>query len=164
MFIMVFSQLSFYYFTTLFKNNSDRSFSFPEKTIRKGYLFYLGILWFLGTWTIPTFVLFEISLLVFFGLWIILKFREEVFNIYFPYTQIMLTLILSLIGFYFQYFIFIPDQMLATELSTAATFDISELIPGILDRWIYPFIPFRYLFILLAIIGLFSFYKKDKRL
>lgn len=160
---MAFAQLVIYLLLCLFQDENGKWSSSPPHSVsvRARFLFSLGVLCFIGTWTLPTFVFFEVSVLAFFATGLLWKFRDRAFNFRFPHTQIILTLLLAMAGFCFQYFVLISSEMRAVASKIIDPIEVSQIIPGILDLLVRPMGPFRYVFLLLAVVGTISFLKKD---
>lgn len=153
MLLMVFSQIILY-----------RAIAWTQETnsLSTRDLIYLGALCFLGTWTVPTFVLFEVSLGFYFLSVISLKVKES--SIPRSHIQVLLVLIVCLLGFYVQYFVLIPRDMLkmgiANSMSESNT--LAGLIPAILDEWVHPCETLLPLLVMIALIGFYQVWKQSR--
>ena len=119
----------------------------------------LGTLCFLGTWTLPTFILFEVSLGIFFVLALLRGLKIQV-----RAAWVLLTLIICLCGFYIQYYIFISRDMLKFGMSNSAADGkpLSDLIPAVLNEWIHPFEPSLFMLVVLALFGMILVLKTNR--
>lgn len=159
--VMLIGQISVDLFLPISRNNPDVTFVPTDRPFRGREIVFLGIIWFIGTWTLPTFAIFEVSLLVFFGLSLVFSFRDKFFNLRFPYTQICLTLLFGLAGFYFQYFFLIPREKLKFAFSFASESTGAMFLIEMVKIFIFPLYSLGYFFLLAMAVGLFSLFKKN---
>lgn len=114
---------------------------------------------FLGTWTVPTFVLFEASL----GLIFILALLGDL-KMWRRIAPIFLTLFICLCGFYIQYFVFISKDMLKMGMTNSAADGnrLPDLFPGVLNEWIHPFEPSLPMLVVLGLLGMILMFKSNR--
>lgn len=160
--ITFFVQLILYLLLVQFQNGSGKWLSSPPKPVGAGLFLTLGLIGFLGTWTLPTFIFFVVTISFFFGTLLFWNFRDQIFNFRFPYTRVCLTLALVFAGFYLQYYVLISKEMLSVAVSRAGASGSAQFLPGLLDLFIYPLKSVRYVFLLLAGVGLFCLFRKDR--
>ncbi len=127
-------------------------FSFKE-------LLVIAILMMAGTWTLPTFAMFEGSLGIFFMLGLLLSERDKRFKFSSPYMRNLVVIVLCLLALYLQYYIFISPEMRGMALSNAAQTEL-KLIPGaVFTEWVHPLETAKIIFVLLAMVGLYFQYQ-----
>ena len=121
------------------------------------FLGWLGI-WLVGTWTVPTFLLFEISVAIF-----LLGLFFSVKQIHRTYLIIPLaSCVAGGIGFYFQYYVLIDSAMLEEATSRAAKISLPLFFPELLGEWVKPFEFAGILFFLLALIALGKLFQQNR--
>ena len=110
------------------------------------------VIWIVGTWTVPTFFLFEISVAIF--LLGLLFLGNRFSQIKRAYLEIFLiSCVVGGLVFYLQYYVLIDSAMLAAATSRAAKVSLSLFFPELLAEWVKPFELAGILFFLLALIG-----------
>lgn len=162
--IMMLTQACVLLILSIFRNEEGKIFMEPDAKASPGILLGLWALMVLGTWTLPTFILFEFSILVFFGWGLVLNFRRKIFDFKFSYLQIVVIVLAAMAGAYVQYFVFIDKEMMGQALSHAAKTGMYDLAPQILEQWIHPWEPLSLVFLLLWMVGLGFCYKKNRDL
>ncbi|MBI5428603.1 MAG: hypothetical protein HZA02_10065, partial [Nitrospinae bacterium] len=160
--LAVFAQAVIHWILTLFGNGPRETFTPPDSPLRIGELLGLGLLLFLGTWTVPTFALFEGSLGLFFASQLLARYRERLLDFRFPCVQILLTLLACLIGLYFQYGVLISREMLNLAVANSSPPALSDMLPRMAAEWLRSFEPFSLAFFLFAAAGLAFLYKSDR--
>lgn len=160
--IMLFSQLVVFWVLHVFWDSDSGSWIRPQKPIPAGSLFSLWLLCFLGTWTLPTFVIFEGALLVFFLFLLVGEIIDKRSLLESASARILLTLLLALVGFSMQYFVLISEEMLAGAMSRATVTGVHEFFPGILNHLAHAFDPFLPVLVILMGFGLVILYRNNK--
>ena len=117
------------------------------------------LIWTLGTWTLPTFIFFELSLAMFLlGITIsgraVTKISKNIFLV--P----LITLLAGWVVFYWQYYVWISPEMLASAKSNAAQSSLSSLFSEVMDQWLAPFEKLKIIFLILAMIGGWGLWKQ----
>jgi hypothetical protein len=117
------------------------------------------LIWAVGSWTLPTFIFFELSVATFligiiFSRKLVLMGSENAFFI--P----LITLLAGVVVFYFQYYVWISPEMLASAKSNAAQTSLSSLFNEVTGQWLSPFEQLKIIFIILAVIGGWNLWKK----
>jgi hypothetical protein len=117
------------------------------------------LIWTLGTWALPTFIFFELSLAIFLlGITIsgraVTKIYENIFFI--P----LITLLAGWVVFYWQYYVWISPEMLASAKSNAAQSSLGLLFSEVMVRWLAPFEQFKIIFLIFAVVGGWSLWKQ----
>lgn len=117
------------------------------------------LIWTVGSWTVPTFIFFELSLAVFL-LGIIISRRavtKESTNIFFVP---LIALIAGLVIFYWQYYVWISPEMLASAKSNAAQSSLSLLFSEVMAQWLAPFEQLKFIFLIFAVVGGWNLWKR----
>jgi hypothetical protein len=149
MLLMVFAQIIFHR-ALVWSQVTD-----TEKPVSTKDCVFLGALCCLGTWTVPTFVLFEVSLGLYFVSQINLK--AGLSGVAKSHIKILLTLILCLAGFYVQYYVLIASAMLKMGMANAMSESntVAGLIPSILGEWIHPCENLLPVLVAVALLGMY---------
>ena len=120
---------------------------------------WVGI-WFVGTWTVPTFLFFEVCIVVFLaGLMLAGNRLPSLQKAYLAIP--LVSCLLGIIGFYFQYYVLIDSAMLAEATSHAAKTSLPLFFPELLAEWTNPFEQAKVLFLLFALMGLGRLFQKN---
>jgi len=164
MLIILFAQLVTYWTVLVFYHSDTGTWTPPRTPLPLRDLIFLLMFCLLGTWTIPTFVFFEGSLLVFFGFLLLRNFGEKGKFHRSAYVQVMLTVLIALAGFWVQYFILIPQEILEISMTRAPLTLAKNFIPGIWNQWVHPFESATPILIFLWITGLVTLYRNQKYL
>ena len=151
MLLMVFSQIILYRALAWIHHESGQQSPAPVKNSLCSVDIFCLALCLLGTWTVPTFVLFEISLGVYFGYYVLLGFKRGKVNKL--NIQILIVLFICLCGFYIQYFVLISKDMLKLGMSNtfAEGNRLIDLIPDMSREWVHP-----WPFLLVGVLALFG--------
>jgi hypothetical protein len=117
------------------------------------------LIWTVGTWTLPTFIFFELSLAIFLlGIIVsakaVTKISENIFLV--P----LITLLAGLVVFYWQYYVWISPEMLASAKSNAAQSSLSLLFSEVMAQWLAPFEKLKIIFLILAVAGGWGLWKQ----
>jgi hypothetical protein len=117
------------------------------------------LIWSVGSWTLPTFIFFELSVYIFlmgiiFSRKLALKVNENIFII--P----LITLLAGVAVFYFQYYVWISPEMLASAKFNAAQTSLSLLFNEVMGQWLSPFEQLKIIFLILAVIGGWNLWKQ----
>ena len=117
------------------------------------------LIWTLGTWTLPTFIFFELSLAMFL-LGITISGRAETKisknNFFVP----LITLLAGWVVFYWQYYVWISPEMLASAKSNAAQSSLGLLFSEVMAQWLAPFEQFKIIFLIFAVAGGWGLWKQ----
>jgi len=166
--VMALAQWIVYILLSRLQGGQDLSdLALEERPVPTRWLFSLWILCFLGTWTMPTFIILEGSLLLFFGGLLLLKFRERSFDFRFSCCRLSLVFLLGLAAYAFQYYILIPGEMLKGAYSFANSpsgMKAPILIHEILKNLVSPLHFLSLPFLVLMLIGMFSLLPNQKNL
>ena len=134
-----------------------------EKNYDSFWLNYFLIFVFcgLGSWTIPTFGLYEGSLIlaIVFSL---LFYRNYIANRIRFFTQLLIILVFALGILYIQYFIVIPRNMLDYSFAIGARVELIQFFEGFLKIFLGSQIYIDYGMLFFAIIGFVGFFKKQR--
>ena len=121
---------------------------------------WLGI-WIVGTWTVPTFFLFEMSVAIFLlGLFFLGNSFSQIKRTYL--VMPLVSCVAGGLGFYLQYYVFIDSEMLAVATSRAAKISLPLFFPELLAEWVRPFELAAILFFLLALTGLGRLFQQNR--
>jgi hypothetical protein len=117
------------------------------------------LIWALGSWTLPTFIFFELSVAIFlmgiiFSKKLLLNGSDNAFII--P----LITLLTGMVVSYFQYYVLISPEMLASAKSNAAQTSLSSLFNEVMFLWLSPFEQLKIIFLILVVIGGWNLWKK----
>jgi hypothetical protein len=117
------------------------------------------LIWALGSWTLPTFIFFELSVAIFlmgiiFSKKLVLNGSDNAFII--P----LITLLTGMVVSYFQYYVLISPEMLASAKSNAAQTSLSSLFNEVMFLWLSPFERLKIIFLILMVIGGWNLWKK----
>ncbi len=123
---------------------------------------FLGwlLIWTLGSWTLPTFIFFELSLVVFLSgiiifRWIVLKTFTLDFLI--PYFS----LLVGLVAFYLQYYVWISPEMLQSATSNAAQSSFNSFYGEVMAQWMAPFDSMNLIFLFFSFAGGWVLWKQN---
>jgi hypothetical protein len=138
----------------------------PQKTQYDGgpsniFINSLGwlLIFIVGSWTVPTFVFFELSLSVFlFGIIISRRAATKESTKFFFVP--LIALFVGLVVFYWQYYVCISPEMLASAKSNAAQSSLNLLFSEVMAQWLAPFEQFKIIFLILAVIGGWGLWKQ----
>ncbi len=123
--------------------------------------FLIFIFCSLGSWTIPTFGLYEGSLIV--GIVCSFTFyRSYAFERIRAFSGILSILLLALGALYIQYFVLIPKAMLARSIANGAEVELAQFFEDCLKVFSGPQVHFDYGILIFAIIGFVAIYKTHK--
>lgn len=125
-------------------------------------LFIFAALMMVGTWTLPTFALFEGSLGVFFLCALLFFHGSGRFDFSHPHMRNLAVIALCLLALFVQYYIFISLEMREMALSNAAQTELRSLPPAIFHEWIQPFESGGILFMFLALLGLYVLFQLNQ--
>jgi hypothetical protein len=162
MLIVLFAQLVIYWTVLLFHQRNTGTWERPQNQLPKSYLVFLLTFCLLGTWTIPTFVFFEGSLLVFFGLLFLREIKKKRILIQSAYAQVLVTVLIAIAGFWIQYFVLIPRELLDISMTRAPLTLAGKFVPGIWNQWIHPFEPATPVLAILWVAGWVALCRKQK--
>lgn len=162
MLVLLFAQLITHWTVVIFYHSESRTWVRPPTRLPIKSQGFLLLLCLMGSWTLPTFVFFEGSLLVFFACLLLWEVRENRKLRTSAYFQIILTLLLALAGFWIQYFVLIPREILEISMSRAPLTPVDEFIPGIWRHWNHPFESATPLLIILWLVSWMALYRTQK--
>jgi hypothetical protein len=117
------------------------------------------LIWTVGSWTVPTFIFFEISLAIFLVGIIISRrvvTKESASTFFVP----LIALLAGLVVFYWQYYVWISPEMLASAKSNAAQSSLSLLFSEVMAQWLAPFEQLKIIFLILAVAGGWNLWKQ----
>jgi hypothetical protein len=117
------------------------------------------LIWSVGSWTVPTFIFFELSLAIFF-LGIIVSRRVVTKESANMFCVPLIALLAGLVVFYWQYYVWISPEMLASAKSNAAQSSLSLLFSEVMAQWLAPFEQLKIVFQILAVVGGWSLWKE----
>jgi hypothetical protein len=162
MLTLLFAQWITHWTVVVFYHSDTRTWVRPQGRLTITSLCFLLMFCLMGSWTIPTFVLFEGSLLFFFGCLFLWEKRENRKVQFSAYAQIILTVLIAVTGFWGQYFILIPGEMLEIARTRAPLTPVSEFLPGIWQHWVHPYESATPVLIFLWLIGWAVLYRRQK--
>lgn len=123
-----------------------------------GFLGWLFI-WTIGSWTLPTFIFFELSLVIFLSG--IIFYRRFVTNSsILVYLIPFLSLLIGLVAFYLQYYVWISPEMLESAASNAAQSSLNLFFKDLMAQWLAPFDSMKLIFLFFAFAGGWVLWKK----
>lgn len=160
MLVMVFAQIILYRALAWTQSEVGPESLAPVKnSLCRGDVFCLSLC-LLGTWTVPTFVLFEISLGVYFGFYVLSGLKNGKVNKI--HIQILIMLFICLCGFYVQYFVLISKEMLKMGMSNTfgETNKLLELVSYMMLEWVRPWS--FWLVCALALIGVVLVFRESR--
>lgn len=117
------------------------------------------LVWAVGSWTLPTFIFFELSVALFLMGFIISRrfVSKESDN---TFIVPLITLLAGLVVFYWQYYVWISPEMLASATSNAAQSSLGSLFNEVMDQWLSPLERLKFVFLILAGIGGWNLWKQ----
>ncbi len=158
--IMVLGQICFEMILRQLKENTNDN---QNKTTSINSVFILLVwlvIWVVGSWTIPTFIFFELSFLIFL-VGIILFRRGLTKEPVKEFISPLLALLVGLVAFYIQYYVFISPKMLASAASNSAQSSLDTFFMEVLVQWLAPFEAVSLIFLFLAVVGCLSLWKQS---
>jgi hypothetical protein len=135
-----------------------------EKNSNLSWLSYFGVFIFcsLGSWTIPTFGLYEGSLLV--GIvFSFLFYRRHIHDQIRIFIRLLLILLLAVGTLYVQYFVLIPKAMLARAIGNGAEAEPAHFLENLLTVFSGPQILIDYGILVFAVIGFWGLFKTQRK-
>ncbi|KMP11786.1 hypothetical protein UR09_02485, partial [Candidatus Nitromaritima sp. SCGC AAA799-A02] len=145
-------------------DESELSGNVSEGALSSRELLLMTALMMAGTWTLPTFGLFEGSLMVFFAGSLLCVHHGRWFDFSFPHTRIVVVLLVCFAGFLIQYYILISTGMREMALSSAAQTDPVRFPMEMLQEWTRPFEFATMIFMFLATVGLYILFQINRNL
>lgn len=135
-----------------------------EKNKHLSWLTYFWVFVFcsLGSWTIPTFGLYESSLLV--GIvFSFLFYRQQIKEQSRIFFRLFLILLLAVGTLYVQYFVVIPKAMLVRAIANGAEAKPGHFLETLLTIFSGPQIQIDYVVLVFAVIGFWGLFKTQRK-
>ena len=159
--IMVLSLLTVICVLDRLEGRSFKIKKFPDGFNRGLAFLGWGVIWLVGTWTIPTFLFFEVSMAIFLAGLMLARNRLPSLQT----AHLILPLASCLvggIGFYLQYYVLIDSAMLADASARAAKISLPLFFPELLVEWMKPFERVGIIFFLFALLGLVKLFQQNR--